>query len=363
MRSGCRFGFRTDRNMAKFRQTCVSILLASSIAMLLGGHAVLAQGSRQGTTVYGAGDFLRVQQEPSSSLQGFVLDEREPLNAEASNGNEDKEEERKHIQDNSFLIEEAYNQEPGVVQHIFNWIGLWDRDNGRSRDFLFTYIIEIPIGSQTHQFSFTPMTFESFFEEPNGGPSEEEGGFGDMLVNYRYQLMTDDECSLRPAVAPRASLILPTGDEDRGLGTGELGYQFNLPISKQLEPFAFHFNAGATYIPGVSVTLLNGLPSVGRDLRGYNLGTSVIWLASYDLNFFTEFVAQWNEDLDEFGLRDKTTDVVMNPGLRYAVYTDASVQWVLGFSTPIGLSRDAADYGVFGYMSVEHAFKKVPKGR
>ena len=24
------------------------------------------------------------------------------------------------IQDNSFLIEEAYNQEPGVVQHIFN---------------------------------------------------------------------------------------------------------------------------------------------------------------------------------------------------------------------------------------------------
>ncbi|PYL47388.1 MAG: hypothetical protein DMF40_08590 [Verrucomicrobia bacterium] len=26
----------------------------------------------------------------------------------------------KGIQDSSFLIEEAYNQEPGVVQHIFN---------------------------------------------------------------------------------------------------------------------------------------------------------------------------------------------------------------------------------------------------
>src|SRR4029434_1297317 len=26
----------------------------------------------------------------------------------------------KGIQDNSFFIEEAYNQEPGVVQHIFN---------------------------------------------------------------------------------------------------------------------------------------------------------------------------------------------------------------------------------------------------
>jgi hypothetical protein len=26
----------------------------------------------------------------------------------------------KGIQDNSFFIEEAYNQEPGVMQHIFN---------------------------------------------------------------------------------------------------------------------------------------------------------------------------------------------------------------------------------------------------
>lgn len=25
------------------------------------------------------------------------------------------------IEDNSFLVEEAYNQEPGVIQHIFTW--------------------------------------------------------------------------------------------------------------------------------------------------------------------------------------------------------------------------------------------------
>lgn len=30
------------------------------------------------------------------------------------------------IQDNSFLVEEAYNQQPGVVQHIFN--ALWTED-------------------------------------------------------------------------------------------------------------------------------------------------------------------------------------------------------------------------------------------
>ncbi len=272
------------------------------------------------------------------------------------------QEEREHISDNSFLIEEAYNQEPGVVQHIFNWDTRWSHQDGDSRDFVFLYVIELPLCSQTHQLSFAPMTFESFSDHPDGQPSEKEGGWGDTLVNYRYQLLMDDECSWQPAIAPRFSLILPTGDEDRGLGTGELGYQFNLPISKQLDPFAFHFNAGVTHIPGVTVNLGNGLFSPGTDLRGYNLGASAIWLASYDLNFMLEFVAQWNDELDDVGLRDRTTEVVINPGVRYAIHTEGSLQWVVGVAAPIGLSRDAPDYGVFFYMSVEHAFRKLANG-
>src|SRR2546423_9129855 len=34
------------------------------------------------------------------------------------------------IMDNSFLIEEAYNQEPGIVQHIFNAAYSLDRISG-----------------------------------------------------------------------------------------------------------------------------------------------------------------------------------------------------------------------------------------
>ncbi len=34
------------------------------------------------------------------------------------------------IEDNSFLVEEAYNQEAGVVQHIFNLTGSWDKQSG-----------------------------------------------------------------------------------------------------------------------------------------------------------------------------------------------------------------------------------------
>jgi hypothetical protein len=255
---------------------------------------------------------------------------------------------RSQIKDNSFLIEEAYNQEKGVAQHIFNWYPTWDRSNdGQLDEFSFLYTIELPIGGETHQFSFTPMVFDHFLDDPDGGPAVEEGGLGDMFLNYRYQLMTDDPCSLRPAIAPRFSVILPTGDEDRGLGTGEVGYQFNLPISKELDRFAFHFNAGTTITPDVDENTLNG----------YNLGGSIIWLKSYDVNFMLECVTNWDEELDDAGDLDHTTSVILNPGIRGAVYTGDEVQWVVGLGLPIGLTEDAPDIGLFMYMSVEHAFR------
>lgn len=58
------------------------------------------------------------------------------------------------IQDNSFLVEEAYNQEAGVVQHIFNLGYGVDRLHGPDdREWAFSFTQEWPVFSQTHQFS------------------------------------------------------------------------------------------------------------------------------------------------------------------------------------------------------------------
>src|SRR5262245_33665454 len=54
------------------------------------------------------------------------------------------------LQDNSFLIEEAYNQERGVVQHIID--AKWDRKSG---EWDFFYTQEWPVPDQTNQLSFT----------------------------------------------------------------------------------------------------------------------------------------------------------------------------------------------------------------
>ena len=45
-------------------------------------------------------------------------------------------------------------------------------------------------------------------------------------------------------MSPRVSLVIPSGDEERGLGFGGWGWQFNLPVSKQVGDFYLHGNAG-----------------------------------------------------------------------------------------------------------------------
>ena len=104
------------------------------------------------------------------------------------------------IQDNSFLVEEAYNQEFGVVQHISSFTRLWN-----SKDWVYSFTQEWPVpGDARHQLSYTLLMQESG-AFPGSGP-----GIGDVTLNYRYQLVGNG--SARLAFAPRLSVILPAGD-------------------------------------------------------------------------------------------------------------------------------------------------------
>jgi hypothetical protein len=80
------------------------------------------------------------------------------------------------VQDNSFLIEEAYNQEPGVVQHIL----AFDR---RAGAWLLTFTQEWPVAGLKHQLSYTLA-----LQNPGDGIG---AGVGDAALNYRYQLVVD----------------------------------------------------------------------------------------------------------------------------------------------------------------------------
>jgi hypothetical protein len=251
------------------------------------------------------------------------------------------------IQDNSFLIEEAYNQEAGVVQHIFNLGYRVNRLSGPDdREWVLTFTQEWPVFSQTHQFSYTvPYSWEK-----SGGVRSD--GVGDVLLNYRFQAFTETE--RRPAFAPRLSVILPTGDEDKGFGDGTVGAQINLPVSKVVsERWTVHGNAGLTWLPDVQ----------NRDLQSYNLGASAIYAVSENFNLMLEGVANWEETVEDSGRSRRRLSAIISPGARYAWNLANDTQVVAGIGVPIGLTSEAPDFGVILYFSVEHFFTRPAEQR
>ncbi|MBI1904090.1 MAG: hypothetical protein HYS13_23560 [Planctomycetia bacterium] len=292
-------------------------------------------------------------------FQDDTISQYQPADVEDESGDEEEE---GGISDNSFLVEEAYNQEPGVVQHIFNFVHGWDNRGGRFRTFDGLFTQEWPLGSVRHQFSYA-IPWHRISDAPTGGQGSVAEGIGDIQLNYRYQLYEEDECCM-PAMAPRVSVILHTGDEDEGLGTGEVGYQFNLPVSRELENWFFHFNAGYTSFPdveaGVDPVLAPGF--TGRTLNGYNVGASAIWKARQYFHVMLESVALWNDELTAAGERDHTFEWLISPGVRWAPYTEGSRQVVLGIATPIGISDDSMPLSLFLYLSIEHPFNARGEG-
>ncbi len=264
------------------------------------------------------------------------------------------------VSDNSFLIEEAYNQEPRVVQHVFTaQFGADHRGEAHSRSWDLSFTQEWPIFSQTHQFAYSVPY--SFLDED----AEHDSDIGDASLAYRLQLLTESDD--RPAIAPTLELILPTGDEDRGFGTGEVGYGFVIPVSKTLgERVAVHFNAAVTYTPNARMKFSDGTRSSELDLLEYSLGGSLVYAVTDTFHLLVEAVWNSSEGLEEkktrgehgrlYADRDRGEEVVISPGLRWAWNLPGDLQIVPGISFPIGLSEDATDYGVFFYFSVEHPF-------
>ena len=162
-----------------------------------------------------------------------------------------------------------------------------------------------------------------------------------MLLNYRYQLVGNGEAAI--AVAPRLSLILPTGDEKQGRGSGTLGYQTNLAVSAVLAPtFVTHWNLGCTYLPGA-----RSMEGDKADLTSWNLGQSFIWLATPTFNPMLEFAFTSGEVVAGPSLKRRQDTFFINPGVRYALNYQNGLQVVCGIAVPIGVGPSQGERAVF----------------
>ncbi|HEV8374749.1 MAG TPA: transporter [Candidatus Polarisedimenticolia bacterium] len=244
------------------------------------------------------------------------------------------------IRDNSFLVEEAYNQEAKVVQHISSFLGFGD-----DRDWLYAFTQEWPLGGQAHQLSYTLA-----LADPGclGG----ETGAGDTFVNYRYQVAGGGP--ERVAFAPRASLLLPTGNVREGRGRDAFGVFVNLPLSVEYTPaLVGHYNAGAGRV-------FSAKDAAGgeSDLTDFFLAQSLVWLARPTFNVMLEAVWASEEEVVGPGVADRSSSLLINPGLRWAINRPSGLQIVPGIAVPIGLGPSRGEEALFLYLSFEHAFAR-----
>lgn len=198
------------------------------------------------------------------------------------------------IQDNSFLIEEAYNQESNVVQHIFTY----QREHDGT--FASTFTQEWPVTGVRHQLSYTL---------PYSGTRVD-----DLAINYRYQLAGDGDARL--AIAPRVSYLV----RDRAM-------QINVPVSLVISPrVVTHWNAGGTFT---------------RNEKTWSGGGSVIVAALPKVHAMLEVFRQ-----------SRTT--LVSPGIRWAHDLAHHLQVVPGIAMPVDTRTRKSS--LFLYMSLEHPY-------
>ena len=230
------------------------------------------------------------------------------------------------IVDNSFLVEEAFNQEPRIVQNIVNWM----RQDG---DWQLTFTQEWPVPGKRHQLSYT-IPF---------GSADGSTGMGDALLNYRLQVL--EEAPGRPAFAPRVSAIVPTARVDRASGL-----QVNLPFSKQRRDVYFHWNGGFTWEHH------GGRPNLVTP----QFAGSAIYRAAPMLHLMLESVLSFDETEASSGSAqtERHPTFTLSPGVRGGWNVGEDTQLIVGVAVPVTWTEGSSSAGIFGYFSYELPFKK-----
>ena len=240
------------------------------------------------------------------------------------------------IKDNSFLLEEAYNQETGVIQHINAW--QFDRHFNHATC---SFTEEWPVCSELHQCS---VTLPYYFNSPTGIT------LSDLLVNYRYQLTLNNNLF----IAPRFSVILPTGKSTQFINGGMSGSQLNIPVSWEVNrKLAIHINVGNT------LQWLTGKQNETSIEKSESLayGISAIYFLTNNLNFLFETIHTSTFNETSAGNNEIEKLTILNPGMRFAINFSSGMQIVPGISMPYDVHSGSGT--CFLYLSVEHPLKKI----
>lgn len=248
------------------------------------------------------------------------------------------------LQGASFLLEDANNQADGVVEHVLTFA----RTTGTS-GWTLALTEEWPAGGPSNQLSLQVpwIRTDSAIGTSTSGP-------GDVTIGYRRQLGGGDR---RWAVAPRVSLLLPTGDPASGTGAGGVGLQLGFPLTLALgEKIVTHTNVFAT------ATLDARTPAGSHgDLLALGVGQGVVWNLHPRVNVTLESV--WTRSRgfgpESAGSSVPTSTWVVSPGVQVMVDLPGGFPVVPGIAFPVGVGPSRGERGVVLFLGFQHALRRA----
>lgn len=244
---------------------------------------------------------------------------------------------RRWLQSNELLVETPYLQERGEVEHSFSM------RRTRNENWVSTFRQEWPLFSNKHQLSFS-------IPAQTGRNEAAQRGFGDVEVEYQYQLIGSNESRL--TIAPGVGVSFPTGSLAKELGAGAPGFALSLPVGFMLTPAL-----------GLNTHLETGIfrhtrNSAQEPLHQYEFaaGQSLVWYVRPKLNALLE--AKWERSVIREGEnpRQHEDELFVAPGIRWAHILNNRFVIIPGISVPLGVGPSRGDRGIMFSFAVEHPF-------
>jgi len=124
--------------------------------------------------------------------------------------------------------------------------------------------------------------YRDYIVKENGTRASAENGYSDVVIEVKWRFFEKDGFAL----ALKPGVILPSGNEQKGLGAGKAGYGAFLIGSKELEPFTVLVNVG--YVRNEN--------KLAEQVDLWHLSAAVIYKATEDLQLVANIGQATNTD-------------------------------------------------------------------
>lgn len=235
------------------------------------------------------------------------------------------------LEDNSFLVEEAYNQEPGIIQFIQVL-----QKSTKTKNWNYVFINEIPVVNQEYQFSYElPYIYDEAVDKSQ---------LSDIKINLRKEFLRAEQI----VTTGRVSLILPTGKNEENSGKGALGYEISLISSVKISNvWSQHWNIGY----GITPKAKNS-NNISENISKYFYAVNNVYFLTDTINFMLEAVASHSEEIVGVSSKTWNQEIILSPSIRLA-FDVSDWQFVPGLAYPMGVGASEGQSQVLGYLSIE----------